>query len=130
MTIPRHLRSRTDERGSATLLMMAAGLLVLVCGMAVVLWSAVSTAQHRAAAAADLAALSGAQAIQSNGDPCATARRIAGKQGASLEACAVNGQEVLVVAGVRAELGSLGRPVVRSTARAGPVQGDGRTLSV
>jgi secretion/DNA translocation related TadE-like protein len=125
MTIVRRLRSRADERGSATLLMMAAGLLVLVCGMAVVLWSAVSTAHHRAAAAADLAALSGAQAIQSDGDPCAAALRIAGKQGASLDACTVYGEEVLVVAGVRAELGSLGRPVVRSTARAGTVQTGG-----
>jgi secretion/DNA translocation related TadE-like protein len=102
--------------------MMAAGLLVLVCGLGVVLWGAVSTAHHRAAAAADLAALSGAQAIQSDGDPCVTARRIAIKQGASLDACTVDGEEVLVVAGVRVELGSLGRPVVRSTARAGPVQ--------
>ncbi len=118
-------RSRGDERGSGTLLMMAAGLLVLVCGLAVVLWSAMSTARHRAAAAADLAALSGAQAIQSDGDPCATARRIARKQGASLDACTVHGEEVLVVAGVPVELGSLGRPVVRSTARAGPIQTDG-----
>ena len=121
----RRVRSRGDERGSGTLLMMAAGLLVLVCGLAVVLWSAVSTAHHRAAAAADLAALSGAQAIQSDGDPCATARRIATKQGASLDACRVYGEEVLVIAGVRVELGSLGRPVVRSTARAGPIQTDG-----
>lgn len=119
------LRSRRDERGSGTLLMMAAGLLVLVCGLAVVLWSAVSTAHHRATAAADLAALSGAQAIQSDGDPCATARRIARKQGASLDACTVYGEEVLVVAGVPVELGSLGRPVVRSTARAGPIQASG-----
>jgi secretion/DNA translocation related TadE-like protein len=119
------LRSPREERGSGTLLMMAAGLLVLVCGLAVVLWSAVSTAHHRATAAADLAALSGAQAIQSDGDPCATARRIAGKQGASLDACTVYGEDVLVVAGVPVELGSLARPVVRSTARAGPIQADG-----
>ena len=116
------LRPRRGERGSGTLLMMAAGLLVLVCGLAVVLWCAVSTAHHRATAAADLAALSGAQAIQSDGDPCATAQRIAGRQGASLDACTVHGEEVLVVAGVPVELGALGRPVVRSTARAGPIQ--------
>jgi secretion/DNA translocation related TadE-like protein len=114
-----------SERGSGTLLMTAAALLVLVCGLAVVLWSAVSTAHHRAATAADLAALSGAQAVQSDEDPCATARRIAGKQGASLDSCTVSGEEVSVTAGVPVELGSLGRPVVRSTARAGPVPATG-----
>jgi secretion/DNA translocation related TadE-like protein len=105
--------------------MMAAALLVLACGLAAALWSAVSAAQHRAATAADLAALSAAQAIQSGGDPCGSARRIAVAHRASLQWCLVEGEEVSVVAGVPVELGSLGRPLVRSAARAGPVHTGG-----
>jgi secretion/DNA translocation related TadE-like protein len=112
------------ERGSGTLLMMSAAFLVLASGLAVALWAAVSTARHRAATAADLAALSAAQMIQSGGDPCESARRIASVHRATLQRCEVEGEEVMVVAGVPVELGSLGRPQVRSMARAGPVHPD------
>lgn len=37
------------ERGSGTLLMLSVGLLVLLSGLAVVLWAAISTAHHRRA---------------------------------------------------------------------------------
>src|SRR5262245_9008089 len=94
------MRHRTDDRGSGTLLVMAASLLVFVSGLAVALWAAVSTAQHRAATAADLAALSAAQAVQSGGDGCGSAHRIAAAQRALLQSCLVEGEEVSVVAGV------------------------------
>ncbi|HEY3001734.1 MAG TPA: Rv3654c family TadE-like protein, partial [Kribbellaceae bacterium] len=91
-----------DERGSGTLIVIAAALLVLSAGLAAVLWAGVSTARHRAAAAADLAALSAARAVQSGGDACETAGRIAGLHGAELAGCRVEGAEVQVVVGVRA----------------------------
>jgi secretion/DNA translocation related TadE-like protein len=112
---------RLDERGSGTLIVLAAALLVLSAGLAAVLWAAVSTAQHRAAAAADLVALSAAQAIQMGDEPCATARRIAAAHLAEVAECRVDGEVVWVVAGVRAQLGSLGRPLVTVPARAGPI---------
>lgn len=120
----RPVRDERDERGSGTLLTMAAAMLVLACGLAVALWAAVSTARHRAATAADLAALSAAQAIQSGTDPCASAGRIAAAQRVTLKECQIEGEEVLVVTGAPVELGSLGRPEVRSSARAGPIGPD------
>ncbi len=101
--------------------MLAAGLVVLSCGLAVVVWAGVSTAHHRASVAADLAALSAAQALQNDGDACEVAARIAGNQHASVESCEVDDEEVTVVTAVPVELGSLGRPLVRAKARAGPV---------
>jgi len=112
---------RRDERGSGTLIMLAVAMLLLSVGLVAVLWAAVSTAQHRAAAAADLVALSAAQAVRAGDDPCAAARRIAALQAAELSDCRLEGEVVSVVTGVRAELGSLGRPLVTVAARAGPV---------
>jgi secretion/DNA translocation related TadE-like protein len=113
--------TRVDERGSGTLIVLAAALLVLSAGLAAVVWAAVSTAQHRAAAAADLVALSAAQAVQAGDEPCATAQRVAAAHLAELSECTVDGELVRVVTGVRAQLGSLGRPLVTVAARAGPI---------
>lgn len=112
---------RRTERGSGTLLMLAAGLVALVCGLTVVVWAGVSTAHHRASVAADLAALSAAQALQGDGDACEAAVRIAASQHASVESCESDDEEVTVVTAVPVELGSLGRPMIRAKARAGPV---------
>ncbi|MFJ6798419.1 Rv3654c family TadE-like protein [Streptomyces sp. NPDC091268] len=82
---------------------------VLLLGQAVV-------ARHRAAAAADLAALAAA-ATWAHGPEaaCATARRVAEAQAARLTACLVAGEEVQVTA--RAATGPF-TPPIRS--RAGP----------
>ena len=114
---------RYDERGSGSVLMLAAALLLLFGGLAAALWTAVSTGHHRAASAADLAALSAAQALQAgDSEPCRTATRIAATQQATIIRCDVRGDTVQVLAGVRLELGVLGRPVVESSARAGPIR--------
>jgi secretion/DNA translocation related TadE-like protein len=124
---------RSDERGSATLLALASGLLLVGAGLVCALWAVVSTGHHRAAAAAEMAALSAAQAMQPGGDwhwqaegdgPCDVASRIALAQGAELVSCRTYGDTVEVVAAVELRLGALGSPSVQAAARAGPVGRD------
>lgn len=115
---------RRGQQGSGTLLLVFVAMLVLAAGLVAVLWCAVSVGRHRAAAAADLAALSAAQVVQGGpgGEaPCQVAGRIAVMHDAELVGCTVDGETVQVVTGVRVELGSLGSPRVAARARAGPV---------
>jgi hypothetical protein len=51
------------ERGSATLHTLFAAVLLFTALTAAILWSAISTARHKLAAAADLTALSAAQSL-------------------------------------------------------------------
>lgn len=108
------------ERGSGTIL--AAGLgLVLLAAMAVTLLLAQSTVlASRAATAADLAALAGADALRgiTTGEPCALAAEVAARHAALLLSCAEGPGQTLEV---RTELGErsvLGPATGR--ARAGP----------
>lgn len=115
-------RRERDERGSGSVLMIAVALVLLLAGLTAALWAAVSAGHHRAVAAADLAALSAAGAMQGGGtDPCEVAGRIAAAHDTVLRRCSVEGQEVLVVTAVRLSLGGLGDPLVEAAARAGPV---------
>jgi len=109
-------RSRRDD-GAATVLVVAmAGVLMFVAtGLAAV--DGLVTAQRQAQAAADLAALGGAD------DPataCDAAARVAAANAASLDRCRVVGREVTVTVSVP------GPPVpwrdarVSAEARAGP----------
>jgi secretion/DNA translocation related TadE-like protein len=117
------MADRTD-RGSATLLSLGIAAVLLGACVVGVLWAAVSVGHHRADAAADLAALSAAQAQQSNpGHACATAGRIIDAQGVSLKYCQVEGDMVAVAVSVRVHLGVLGTPTVNGEARAGPIGG-------
>jgi secretion/DNA translocation related TadE-like protein len=112
---------RTD-RGSATLLSVGIAAVLLGASVMGVLWAAVSLGHHRADAAADLAALSAAQAQQSNpGDACPTASRIADAQGASLKNCHVELETVAVAVTLTLHLGVFGTPTVTGEARAGPI---------
>jgi secretion/DNA translocation related TadE-like protein len=122
---------RRGERGSATLLALASGLLLVGASFVCALWAVVSTGHHRAAAAAEMAALSAAQAMQPGGDwqaegdgPCDVASRIALAHRAELLLCRNYSDTVEVVAAVELRLGVLGSPSVKSTARAGPVSRD------
>jgi secretion/DNA translocation related TadE-like protein len=95
--------------------------MILGAGAVVVIWGVISVGNHRVAAAADLVALSAAQALQVGvGDPCLTAQRIAAAQQVDLRRCQVEGETVAVEVGVIVRLGVLGSPVVTSLARAGP----------
>jgi len=108
------------ERGAVTVLAIAllGVLLLLTAAFGVV--EAMMSDHRRAQAAADLAALAGAQAIQDAGDGCAAAAKIAGANGASLEECQVQGEDVVVIARVTGPrwLGAHGDLLAQ--ARAGP----------
>jgi secretion/DNA translocation related TadE-like protein len=113
------------ERGSGTLLAVGTALGVLSAGVVGVLWAAVSIGHHRVEAAADLAALSVAQSLQSGDrDACGTAERIAQRHTVHLIGCRVEGEVVSVIVGAELRLGALGTPEVKAEARAGPA-GDG-----
>jgi secretion/DNA translocation related TadE-like protein len=97
-------------------------ILVLVCVAALLAsLGAVAVARHRAASAADLAALAGAHhALEGVGPACQVARRVAEAQGAHLDSCVLEGQQVLLAVSVRpaGRIGELG--VARARAKAGP----------
>ena len=111
------VRGQRRERGAATVLVVAmAGVLMFVMtGLSAA--DGLVTAQRRAQAAADLAALGGASSLA---DACAGAREIALANAAALETCRVDGDEVTVevsVAGPRVPWRDLR---VGAEARAGP----------
>ena len=82
------------ERGSATVLMAAVmGVVVTLSAVAMVI-AGYLAAHHRARAAADLAALSGAAAHVSGEDDCDQARRIAKQNGARVTGCARVGDDI------------------------------------
>ena len=87
----------------------------------------VVVAHRRAQAAADLAALAGAAALGRGVDACATARSIAGRNGAHLFSCVLRGDDVLVEVRTRT-VPLLGRRyVLPARARAGPASSGGVT---
>ena len=90
------------ERGSGTILMAGImGVVVTLGAMAMVVAGYV-VGYHRARAAADLAALSGAAAFTAGGDSCAEARRTAGLNGARVTRCGRVGDDIDFVVTVRA----------------------------
>ncbi|HEV8056755.1 MAG TPA: Rv3654c family TadE-like protein [Nocardioidaceae bacterium] len=106
-----------DERGSGTVYVLGLVVLLLGLGVAVASLSGLVVAKHRAAAAADLAAVAAASVPA---EACAIAADVARRNGTDLVDCVVVGQVVEVVVGVaartpwRAEIG------VEARARAGP----------
>jgi secretion/DNA translocation related TadE-like protein len=89
------------EQGSATVLMAAVmGVVVTLSAVAMVI-AGYLAGHHRARAAADLAALSGAVAHVSGEDACDRARRIARQNGAELTGCAQVGDDIDFVVTVR-----------------------------
>jgi secretion/DNA translocation related TadE-like protein len=108
------------ERGAVTVLAVAMlGLLLLIAG-ALGVAEAMVVAHRRAQAAADLGALAGARAIQQAGDPCAAATSVATGNGAMLDSCRVEADDVVVTVRVTGPrwLGSRGD--LSAQARAGP----------
>jgi secretion/DNA translocation related TadE-like protein len=113
----------TEERGSATVWIIALAGVLAAVGAATVLVGAAVVARHRAATAADLAALAAAgRAVVADPDPCAAAARVAGDNGAVLHGCSADDRAVVeVVVAVEVALGPLGRREATGRARAGPV---------
>lgn len=115
---------RGSERGSATLVVLALSVALAAAGGLAATLGAVAVARHRAAAAADLAALAAAdRALEGPAAACAAAERATRGVGAELTTCTLSGDGgdiADVVASVRppGALGSWG--VARSHSRAGP----------
>jgi secretion/DNA translocation related TadE-like protein len=105
------------DRGAATVLVVAmAGVLMFVMlGLAAA--GGLVTAQRRAQAAADLAALGGASELT---DVCGAAARIAAAHAAALDGCRVEGDEVAVAVSVPGPDVPWGEVRVTAEARAGP----------
>ncbi len=112
------------ERGSGTVL--ALGFIMVLCTvlLAGVALSGAVVAAHRAAAAADLAALAGAQTLSGGSEAtqaCVRAATIAGAQAAEVLGCRVRGEEVEVKVSVQLPWAqALIRETAVARARAGP----------
>ena len=111
-----------QELGSATVWVLAVGLVFAVLASAVAVVGASLVAGHRAQSAADLAALGGALlALDGEQAACARAAEIASLNGARLESCRLDGLDVIVT--VTVATGLAGKAdAVRASARAGPVE--------
>ncbi len=100
MSVRRSVRS-WPERGSAGLLLVWVSALVVVATAAAAVWGGAVVARHRAARAADLAALAAARSAATGwAEPCAVAARVAAAQGARVQSCGrlLDGSTAVVVA--------------------------------
>jgi len=110
-----------DDRGAATIWVLAAGLLTVLVALASSAAGAAMVARHRAQGAADLGALAGAgRAIEGEDAACQRAGDIVSANGARLVGCRLDGFDLTVTAqvspaGVAAIAGT-----ARASARAGP----------
>lgn len=113
------LRNRwaENQRGSVTLLAVGLMSTLLVFSLVAAGFAGLVAMQHRAAAAADLAALA---AAESPGRACDIASDVAADNHAQLSECEVAGVVVTLEVRIRAEAPFGFRPTIRSRARAGP----------
>jgi secretion/DNA translocation related TadE-like protein len=120
---PRRIRRRaTDQRGSAAVLVVGlTGVLVTVTLLVAAVGGVVAD-QRRVEAAADLAALAGAGAVQAGRDGCVAARETAGRNGGALRTCALDGDVVTVEVGRDSQVALGRRLALVGRARAGPVR--------
>jgi secretion/DNA translocation related TadE-like protein len=110
------------ERGSGTVLALGLVAVALVLGLALAALASAQGARGQAQAAADLAALAAATALQGGGPACPTARETAARNGAQVVACVEQGEGVVRVDVTREAVGWSGMlGVARAAARAGPV---------
>jgi secretion/DNA translocation related TadE-like protein len=110
-----------DEAGSSSIHLLL--LLTLVCcaGLVTAAAGQALAVRHRAATAADLAALAaGDRVLAGPSAACARGREIAYANDASMVACTVTGEIVDVLVEVRLTNALRGFPPVRARARAGP----------
>jgi len=86
------------DRGSGSILVVAAVLAILLFTGLLVPLAQLAVARHRAAAAADAAALAAADALVgvASGDPCGRAAELAAANGAELLRCVPDGLVVTV----------------------------------
>jgi len=111
---------QTRQHGSAAVLATVLVAVLVVVALFVTAVGGAVVDRRRVAAAADLAALAGASALQSGNDGCAAARSTARRNGARATSCAVEGEDVTVLTERRTQPVFGRRFTVRATARAGP----------
>lgn len=123
MRVPAQPRSscrRPTELGSATVLATILIALLATVALACSVLGGLLVGQRKVAAAADLAALAGAGAVQQQGQGCSAAQTVAAENGGTLSGCQVSG-EVLTVEVTRRVDTLFGRTLdLTSRARAGP----------
>ncbi|MGX6605376.1 Rv3654c family TadE-like protein [Micromonosporaceae bacterium Da 78-11] len=112
-----------DDRGAASILVLAVGLLMVAAGLGGAAVGSARVARHAAQNAADLGALAGAmQAVYGEQVACARAGRFVAANDGRMTSCAVSGLEVVVRAEISVEpMSGLVRHAT-AVARAGPVQ--------
>lgn len=123
---------RDRDRGAATLWAVGAIAAALAVVTVVITVGVATVARHRAAAAADLAALAGATRAQAGQvAACAAAGWVVDNMGATLRSCQLRGPGVSVVVAVRpAGLAGVIGPAI-GRARAGPaLSGDAARATV
>ncbi|MGI5147037.1 Rv3654c family TadE-like protein [Plantactinospora sp. CA-294935] len=113
-----------SDRGSATVWLLAVGLVLVVFSLGAAAIGVARVARHQARVAADLGALAGAAyALDGPDRACARAAAIAAANSARITGCTLDGFDLQVTAEVTVEpLPGMTR-VARATARAGPVRG-------
>ena len=124
--VPRAERARPGkaaDRGSASVYVLVFNVVAWCIGLMVLAYSQVLGAQHRAAGAADLAALAGAdQILNASGSPCDEAAAFAAANAARLVGCGTSGAVVDVLVEARPRIPLL--PAIKGAkarARAEPV---------
>jgi secretion/DNA translocation related TadE-like protein len=115
-----------SELGSATVLMVGIMAVVVALSSATLVIAGYAVGYHRARAAADLSALSGAATFQQGREPCAQAARTASQNGARAVRCSQVGDAVNFVVTVRVSVVVKTRihqlpSTVAAEAHAGPV---------
>jgi secretion/DNA translocation related TadE-like protein len=115
-----------SEIGSASVLMIGIVGVIVVLSSAALVIGGYAVGYHRARAAADLSALSGAAAYQQGREPCAEAAKTARQNGARVERCDLVGDAIDFVITVRVAVVARTRipqlpRTVAAEAHAGPV---------
>ncbi len=112
-----------EERGNATVTALGAIAITSALLTVLVALGIVHHGRSLAASAAELSALSAADALAGRGsshEACAIAREVAKRHGALLESCDASGFEAKTAVAVRVHLPLLGTQSLTEVARAGP----------
>jgi secretion/DNA translocation related TadE-like protein len=117
-----HHDSRWRDRGAASILVLAIGLVLVAAGIAGAAVGAARVGRHQARTAADLGALAGAaRAVEGPAAACARAGHFASVNRARMTSCKVEGLEIVVEVQVTVTpLPGLTR-YASAAARAGPL---------
>ncbi|MFI9641343.1 Rv3654c family TadE-like protein [Micromonospora sp. NPDC051925] len=112
------------DRGGATVLLLAVGMVFVLVGGFGAAIGAARLARHQARVGADFGALAGAGQVWQGAEPaCATADEFARANAARLTACRVDGLDLVVTVEVAVTPLPGLRRFATATARAGPVRG-------